>query len=404
MALTGDAYEGQRAGVLTSDTSSTKWLYQAAAVDAGHWYRARAVGRIVDGAGELFIRLSWYASDDSTGTALESADSGAVSGAEWSQMELVASAPASANSVRFRLMLRPEGPVTGAFDAAELVETEEPPASPVAPNGNEPVAAPPLADTGPVPPPAHPVAPERPAADTAPAAALAGETGLRLSEVMSDPEETGRDGAYEWVELVNVGTAAVDLAFWKLGDSQELDALPALSVPPAGYVVVAAKSAAVPPGVPAVRVPDGEIGAGLNNAGDTVRLVAPDGTEVDVISYGDDSTVFEPPPPAPGAGATLGVRAPGSEPSAENWAITERPSPGAPNTFPPPKRGATATSGRSGEGVPQPESTVVEGAAGEPSAVPWVLLGIASGLGMTGTGLAIRRAWPGVRHRLRHGG
>ncbi|MFN8508906.1 MAG: hypothetical protein U0547_15255 [Dehalococcoidia bacterium] len=49
-----------------------------------------------------------------------------------------------------------------------------------------------------------------------------------------------------------------------------------------------------------VRVPDGAIGRGINNGGDVLRLAAPDGREVDAISFGDNGEEFSPPPPAPG--------------------------------------------------------------------------------------------------------
>ena len=61
----------------------------------------------------------------------------------------------------------------------------------------------------------------------------------------------------------------------------------------------------------------------------------PDGKEADAISFGDDDSVFDPPPRAPSAGKTVGSRLPGGDPDGGNWALTQRPTPGQPNEFPP---------------------------------------------------------------------
>lgn len=151
---------------------------------------------------------------------------------------------------------------------------------------------------------------------------------------MADPEESGRDSAYEWVELFNAGSDPVDLKGWKLADSKTADVLPAAVVPPRGFVVVAGRSATFPTDVLVARVTDGELGSGLNNGGETVRLFAPTGEEVDAISFGSDTSLFDPAPPAPGAGQTLGALSPSADSAADNWAVTDRPTPGEVNTFP----------------------------------------------------------------------
>jgi hypothetical protein len=157
---------------------------------------------------------------------------------------------------------------------------------------------------------------------------------LRISEIMSDPAEPGRDAAFEWVELVNYGTEAIDLAGWKLGDGTREQALGSLVVPSGGYAVVAGASAGLPAGIARIATDSGEIGNGLGNDGDTVRLAAPDGTVVDELSYGDDGSVFEPAPGAAGPGDTLGLIDIAADPASENWAVTLRPTPGEPNVFP----------------------------------------------------------------------
>jgi len=226
--------------------------------------------------------------------------------------------------------------------------------------------------------------------------------GLRLSEVLSDPDEPGQDSPFEWIELVNVGSDAVDLAGWKLGDARDLDLLPALVVPSGGYVLVAGKSVPAIPAIAIVHVTDGAIGAGLNNSGDTLRLVSPDGAEVDALSYGDDTTIYDPPPPAPRPGTTLGVRVPGADPAADNWALTDRPSPGMPNIFPIPAVNNAKTTPTASNDAVAGDLPVRDG-ENRPSAIPWVALGIAAGAGIMGLGLAGKRTWPDFRQRMKRG-
>ena len=247
-----------------------------------------------------------------------------------------------------------------------------------------------------------------PAAPTA--TTVAGTEGgpktLRISEFLSDPEESGRDSPFEWVELVNAGDQPVDLQGWSIGDATALDSLPATVVAPGAYVVIAGREALLPDGVARVAVDDGEIGRGLNNTGDVIRLLAPDGTVVDAISYGDDRTVFDAPPAPPGAGETLGLREVTSEASSRSWASTIGPSPGSANTFPVPVS-PTATEPAPGGPASTPRAVQVveieEGGNG-PGEIPWMMLGGAVVAGALASTWAIGPRVAGeVRRRLRRG-
>jgi hypothetical protein len=225
---------------------------------------------------------------------------------------------------------------------------------------------------------------------------------------MSDPAEAGRDGPFEWVELVNVGTEQVDTNGWRLGDGTELDALPPTTVAAGAYLIVAARDAVLPEGITVVRIPDGEIGNSLNNDGDTLRLLAPDGSEVDLISYGDDTAVYDPAPPAPEAGETLGVRVAGADPDASNWAVTLGPTPGEPNIFPaPPSDPVTAVAGARTDGGldegEQPPTIDIGDPAGSRSPVPWIVLGAAATAGAVAAYGQRSRATP-LWKKVRRGG
>ncbi|MGE5594904.1 MAG: lamin tail domain-containing protein [Hyphomicrobiales bacterium] len=391
-----EAFEGQRAVALDSTTSATKWLWQAVAIDEHSRYRLSGQARIGSGQGEAWLRVSWYLSGDGSGTAVRQDDSAITSSSRWTALTTgVLKPPQAARSARVRLMLRPQGAASASFDALvfEVVDDEAAAANGlVVPmlasdeigaralrfsmrhSGGEPSAATSQQETG----------------------------GLRISEVVSDPEAEGRDTAHEWVELENTGAAPVDLAGWQVGESKELDTLPSLEVPAGGFVVVAAESAVVAEGVLVVRPQDGDIGSGLNNAGDVVRLVAPDGNVVDSVAYGDAGGAS-----APGPGKSLARTVDGG------WAIAARTTPGEANQFAAAPRGdgtprgssnadavddgEAAGRGLEAERLAKTDPRVVE--VERESPVPWMLAGAGGALGGAFAYLAGRRVLSAARRR-----
>lgn len=221
---------------------------------------------------------------------------------------------------------------------------------------------------------------------------------MRISEIMSDPSQPGRDAEFEWVELVNVGLAPLELEGWTLSDGSSTTVLPAMTVPATGYVVIAGASAPFPVGVVVVRAKGGQIGNGLGNDGDVIRLVAPDGTVVDEISYGDNTKVFDPAPPAPDPGETLGAIDPAAEPASENWLVTLQKTPGEPNVFPQRVTPVAAQPNSAGGATtplqPLAPTQVEEDDDDGGSIAPWMVLG---GLGGIAVGMAGAALWPRVR-------
>ena len=336
----GTSVSGVYAGCLESDTSSTKWLYQVVSVTAGDWYAATAYGRIT-GSGGLSLRVSWYASEDGSGSQLDQVTSNVSAANDWTLLGTgPVQTPDGAHSARVRLVIQPEGPATACFDDATFVLAEAPAATPVPPGGDT-TSGPRSASTA-TPRPPSPVAP-RPGAGNTPGtfipllgAPTSGPGVLRISEVMSDPAEAGKDAPYEWVELANPSTVAVDTTGWKLGDSSRTDALLAVVVPAGGFVVVAGASAQFAEGVLVIRPPSGQLGGDLGNDGDQLTLVGPDSQVVDEMSFGSNVKVFDPAPAAPARGKTLGLVDVAADPARENWRETLRPTPGEPNVFAPP--------------------------------------------------------------------
>lgn len=399
MGLSADAYDGAWSLSLSSDGGGTRWVHQAARVQPGAWYNAAGLARVA-GAGEAFFRLSWYASTDGSGTTLSQADGEPFSGGGWTWIASGAKqAPAGANSVRVRLMLRAPGEATAYFDNVSLGTTVAPPAEPPTPgrssNGRSSGGS--RATGGGV-------------VQGLATVAYDGSRTLALSEVLADPAEEGRDSPFEWVEIHNWGDAAVALEGWQVGDARAFDTLPVLDVPPGGYVVIAGASAAIPEGVAVARVGDGTIGSGLNNDGDAVQLLAPDGELVDAMSFGAETSVFDPAPPAPAAGGTIGTRIPGGDPDPANWALTLEPSPGSENTFPAepvstaePARGEGGGDG-AGDNEDETPGSVVARPRDGVDPVALVVLGGASGAGAVGAAMGLRRAWPSIWGRFERGG
>ncbi|GMV84674.1 MAG: hypothetical protein AMXMBFR80_05320 [Dehalococcoidia bacterium] len=402
MTSTLNAARGAHAACLKSTTNSAKWLHQLVPIVGGDWYSASVSARVA-GPAAASVRVSWYAAPDGSGSSLEQHDSPETASAAWSSLTTgPIQAPAAATSARIRLMLWPAGTAEACFDDAAFAAATAPAATPTP--STTPIAGPSPGVTRAVPtaPPPGGAAPAA-TAPSSPAALVAGQTPpapatLRISEVVSDPAEPGRDAPYEWVELVNTGATPINLDGWSIEDASERDPLPAVMVPPGGYLLLAGESAARPPGVTAVPLPGGGIGNGLGNDGDLLRLVAPGGTVVDEMSYGDNTSVFDPAPPAPPAGRSIGVINPAADPAGDTWALTLALTPGAPNTFPPRTPSATTTRAPGATGTPprHADPTVEAGSRGG-SVAPWVVLGALAGVSGT---VGIATLGPRVRQKI----
>ncbi len=128
--------QGTFALAFASQTSSTKWAYQAVALQGGSYYNLSAQALIADpAAAAVFLRLSWYSSPDGSGAALGSVDSTHTLNSDQPAFRPLTTgsvqAPAEARSARIRLMLRPASaaPTTVYFDAVTFLQTAPPTSS-----------------------------------------------------------------------------------------------------------------------------------------------------------------------------------------------------------------------------------------------------------------------------------
>jgi hypothetical protein len=125
-----------------------------------------------------------------------------------------------------------------------------------------------------------------------------------LNEVLANP--IGPEPAQEWIELVNDGAVAVDLDGFTLDLSDGVLGLPRASLPPGAFALIVGESyefedgrdVPAAPGTLVLRLPR----LGLSNSGEALALRAP----------GQVLMSRFPPVPPPGAGVSVGRRAPSS--------------------------------------------------------------------------------------------
>ncbi|MCD6288917.1 MAG: lamin tail domain-containing protein, partial [Anaerolineae bacterium] len=171
-----------------------------------------------------------------------------------------------------------------------------------------------------------------------------------LNEVLPRPGAVDWDGdgqvtaEDEWIELYNPGTT-VDLGGWALDDdpgggSQPYTIAEGITIPPAGYAVFFRSGT----------------GVALNNDADQVRLLAPDGTLRDGLSYEH---------PRLDASFSRSVDGTGE------WVTYYPPSPGGPNLPPPPTPTPTATSTPTATPTPMPDIVRLNEILPAPRHVDW---------------------------------
>ena len=156
------------------------------------------------------------------------------------------------------------------------------------------------------------------------------EQSIVLNEFIPRPAA----GFPEFVELVNIGDAAIDLLGWRVTDSHtgENYSLNSAAIDSGGYVVVAADSTlldSVPDLVPYL-VPAGGFPS-LNNSGDQIRIFDPFETLIDSLEYTTTWEIMQ------GVSFEKFYTNDGSA-IPENWAHSTAPSgftPGAPNSVTP---------------------------------------------------------------------
>ena len=392
----GDVRSGARAARLASSTESTKWLYQTVRVSGGTAYEFGSWLRAGPGVNGAWLRVSWYASGDGSGEALDATDSVAwldLRLGEWQWLTTGSVlAPIEASSAKLRVMLQP-----GSDAFAELTvddATFGPAATPPEAADGEPEPDPLVTagrDTGVTVAPAGSGSAQRRAQADSPRTL---DSTVVINEVLYDSTK-GEDGAdAEWVELYNAGAGPVSLEGWFLADGSGADELGQVVIPPHGFALVTGSrelSRTLAEASAPVVVVEGHIGNSLGNEGDTLLLIAPGGWFVDAISWGGDHGAMDPPIDDVPAGHSIERRVPGVDTDrARDLVDNERPSPGAPyaaRLAQPAVATGSSLQVLEGGGVPQLDWVV------------WLLAAVSLG---TLAGVGSLRVWPMVAGRLRH--
>ena len=192
---------------------------------------------------------------------------------------------------------------------------------------------------------------------------------IRITEFMPRP----LPDQPEWVELINDGAERVDLSGWQIGDARSSRELWG-AIEPGQRVVFAAGQ--LPAAEGEIRLLNGRIGNGLNNDGDILRLIAPDGTVAVSVEYGGPEL------PVPAAGASLAL-------TPRVWVVNSSPSPGGDAVVPALEAAAPAL--QPIERSPAPPAPIGELRASE-GINPWMV--VSAGLGGLLIALLLRRWLP----------
>jgi hypothetical protein len=126
---------------------------------------------------------------------------------------------------------------------------------------------------------------------------------LIINKVYYDvDDEHGDDSANEWIELYNPTDQPIDITGWKIADNSGQDTLASstgqIIIPALGFAIITDNSSTwnywnIPAGVIKIEL-NGLIGNGLANGGDKLILKNLQGEEVDAMSYGTDTSIFNP--------------------------------------------------------------------------------------------------------------
>jgi len=119
---------------------------------------------------------------------------------------------------------------------------------------------------------------------------LIGETpspgDLIVSEIFADPSPIIGLPDAEFIEIYNTSNKIFDLSNWQLNDASSSGTISSAWILPDSYLILTSTSNvdsfAVSTAIPVTSFPS------LNNSGDDVVLVDPNGTQIDKVSYTDD--------------------------------------------------------------------------------------------------------------------
>ena len=110
-----------------------------------------------------------------------------------------------------------------------------------------------------------------------------------ISEIHYNPStQQGADSEFEFVELMNPHPFAIDLSGWSLADGIDAAIPPGTVVEAGGFLLTVNDTTTYQALLgPFVTLIPWSGTSSLHNSGETLRLLRPDGTEADVVTYSD---------------------------------------------------------------------------------------------------------------------
>jgi Lamin Tail Domain len=330
---------GSYAAALSSDTQSTKWAYQPVRVNADRAYEFDGYVLLDDPAvDEVLLRISWYSSDDASGSAIATSDSTErLSGPDPLFRYLTTGAvlvPQGARSAKVRAVLVPASLVRATIYLDDMNLREAPPEAATTPIPPSPATSEldPLEEE-----PEHDGSMQggRQSSEVLSQALTVEKSPhqVKINELMYDPLESSDSANNEWIELYNASSETVILDKWMISDNEVSEQIPLLTLSPHSFAVVTTSDEfrnLYPAFNGKLAILDsGRIGNGLANEGDRLVLVDNAGRLVDALSYGEDETVLSPSIDSVPRGHSLERSPPGADTdSARDFVDNPHPSPG----------------------------------------------------------------------------
>lgn len=122
---------------------------------------------------------------------------------------------------------------------------------------------------------------------------------ILITELFINPSESPEKN-FEWIELYNTSSQAIDLDGWKLLDNLSEDILPSFLIEPESSLIIKTSQEALSSYTgPTLIIEDGSIGNQLGNSGDKLILLNSEDVIIDQLSWGNNKDIIDPPPSSP---------------------------------------------------------------------------------------------------------
>lgn len=158
------------------------------------------------------------------------------------------------------------------------------------------------------------------------------ELHLMISEVYYDHPGIQQEKYKEWIELYNATSSPININNWDIRDNDDTINLPNATIPAYSYAVLLRNSNdyTFPGGIQKIYL-SSWFDTDLSNSGDRLRLRDVGNNVIDTMSYGNDTTYFNPAAPDVSSGHSLErTSVVVDTDTAADWVDQDTPTPGGP--------------------------------------------------------------------------